>query len=835
MPPREIAWRTAEAARTTLERSHTLVRQPRWNRRAIRRVVRPVGLLADVHRAAGRGRWRDAHAALAEHIDAAPQRFVIAPSIRQEVVQRIQSGCPGATDDARRRADRIAAGIYDLLGYRGLSFDRNGSIDWHFDPVHRQTAPKVFWANVPFLDSACGDHKIIWELNRHQHWLLLGRACWLTGDSRYRRRFVDELTGWLEANPPLVGVNWASMLELAFRSLSWIWALNFFAARPDEVTDDTPWLVDLVVALDRQLFHVSSHLSRYFSPNTHLLGEALALYVAGRALPWLTRSERYEQIGRSALVAEIDRQILTDGGHCERSPHYHRYTLDFYCFALALARITGDTQALAPFERAAAQLGRAARLLADERGHLPHIGDDDGGMTWPLTGRRVDDIADSLAIAAELTHQPQLRIGQPPEEAFWLLASADLKVSADLSVSADLKVRPTERGSIASGALPETGYYVSRSAAGDHVVIDAGPHGFRNGGHSHADALSVTVTARTRPVVIDPGTACYTVDTALRDRFRSTALHNTLVIDEQPQSLPGGPFQWLRTADGRAHRWRTNAGFDYFEGSHDGYRPLEHRRHLLSLHGDLLVVADLVASDHADRTSHRADLYWHIDPQWQLSASGRRVVLATRGDEVQLVAPHGNLEIFNGDDTGLGWHSPIYGRLEPAPVVRLTWNGTSPFWMITVFGLNPSNPVEAVDIVPVWAEAGALEHSVALRILRDRSTDVVGIADPVQPGAAWRVGEMDTDARMLCCRIDVDGRVTRAALVDGSRLRASGRARLSVMLPARAADVHVDVSERAVRLSGDAVGATVQAGGLDLPVAPERRGAARLRTAGRSF
>ena len=32
--------------------------------------------------------------------------------------------------------------------------------------------------------------------------------------------FVRHLAGWMDANPPLVGVNWASMLELAFRNLA---------------------------------------------------------------------------------------------------------------------------------------------------------------------------------------------------------------------------------------------------------------------------------------------------------------------------------------------------------------------------------------------------------------------------------------------------------------------------------------------------------------------------------------------------------------------------------------------------------------------------------------
>ena len=41
------------------------------------------------------------------------------------------------------------------------------------------------------------------------------------------------------------------------------------------------------LALDRQLTHIEQNLSHYFSPNTHLSGEALALYVAGCALPEL--------------------------------------------------------------------------------------------------------------------------------------------------------------------------------------------------------------------------------------------------------------------------------------------------------------------------------------------------------------------------------------------------------------------------------------------------------------------------------------------------------------------------------------------------------------------
>jgi hypothetical protein len=845
MDAAEIVSRSRASARIAVDRARAAILTPAWRRERLLRTLSGDRMLSDIRAAAAAERWMDAHFGLARRLASDPQRFVIGPQVRSEVAARIHAQYPGAARDAAVRGDRLLAGEYDLLGYRGLRFGRPHDAaahqpDWQYDPIHRRTPPPAFWSTVPFLDPECGDHKIIWELNRHQHWLALGRACWLTDDTRYRDAVVGELASWLDANPPLMGINWASMLELAFRSLSWIWAAHFFA---DDPGDESPWLLDLTVALDRHLTQIARNLSRYFSPNTHLLGEALALYVGGRSLPWLRASARYERIGRTVLIEEISRQIAGDGGHRERSAHYHRYTLDFYLLALAIARITDDPAA-PQFEDAAARLGFAARLLADDRGILPRLGDDDGGSTWPLAGRAVDDSRDSLAIAGLLTNQPDLQIGPLPEEACWLLAHPSFaSTPAD-----DVKAAASEP--IGSAALPETGYYISRSAAGDHLVVDGGPHGYQNAGHAHADALSLIFNVRGLPFLIDGGTGCYTVEPEVRERLRSTALHNTLTLDGRSQSTPADAFHWERAANGVARRWRNNAGFDYFEGSHDGYQGFEHRRHLLVLHGDLVVVADLVHLGPAsprgagavpdDGAAHRADVFWHIDPCWATAISGRRALFKAMGERIEMVAPHGLVELFAGDDGGLGWHAPIYGRLEPSAAVRISCSGPAPLWIATVFGLNAANPIADVETLPVWAEAGVLAHSLALRITRPAGTDYVMLAEPaadVTAGLAqsWRLAEFETDAAMMFCRTDTDGRLTRAALVDGARLRCAGGARVTMALPAAAPDLHLDLFGDEARLSGPSRGARVVVGAEPIPVAVERRSIARGRAAGRSF
>jgi uncharacterized heparinase superfamily protein len=780
MDSAEAAWRARTTARSWWDRARTSVREPRWRRRALAPALDASPSLDSARQALKNGRDLDAHRALAAHIARRPSRFLVGVTQGDAVASRILAAVPGARDDARRRADPLLRGEHDLLGYSGLRF----ADDWHFDPVHDRRAPRAFWAAVPYLDPACGDHKVIWELNRHQHWLALGRADWLTGEPQYRERCLAELASWMAANPPLVGINWASMLELAFRSLSWTWALHMFGANAD--ADAEPWIVDLLLGLDAQLAHIESNLSYYFSPNTHLIGEALALYVAGAALPELAASRRRQDVGRRILVAELSKQVARDGGHCERSTHYHRYTLDFYLLALAIARIARDPIA-AVFDSAVRRLASAARALADDSGRLPHLGDDDGGMLLPIAGRQPDDIGDSLTIAGLLVGQADLRIEPAPEEAFWFLAHP--------SLAGRLAAGPpaSPPAALTSTCLPETGYYVSRSA-GAHLVIDGGPHGYKNGGHAHADALSLTLSVHGLPLLIDPGTGSYTGNATLRDRFRSTASHNTVVVDDRWQSVPSGPFHWTTAAAATVHRWRTAGVFDYFDGSHHGYAPVEHRRRVLALHGDAVVVADLVSGP----DSHAVDVNWHLDPRWHAAVRGRSATLVCGAVTIGLVVPHGSLSITSGDeDAGLGWHSPVYGRVEPTTTIQCRQTGKTPIWAVSVFDLNPIDPIVDVEWLPVWVEAGALAHSAAVKISRAESTSYVAFSEPSSAGGrvTWRVGEFETDARMMCCRVLRSGQMDGLALVDGAIVRSgSGRRAFAVALGRVTPALHIDAS-----------------------------------------
>ncbi|HYP54291.1 MAG TPA: alginate lyase family protein, partial [Pyrinomonadaceae bacterium] len=473
-----------------------------------------------------------------------------------------------ASEDALvGRAERLVEGSFDLLGLRGLRFDAAGDargVDWHLEPLTGKRAPLVHWSHVEYLNpEAVGDKKIIWELNRHQHFMTLGRAHFLTGDERYARAFAAHLASWIQANPPKLGINWASSLEVAFRAVAWVWALHFFRDSAALTPRLFAHALRLLVVHAR---HLETYLSTYFSPNTHLTGEALGLFYLGALLPELREAARWRERGLQILLAELERQVRPDGVYFEQASYYHRYTTDFYTHLLILAR-----------RNDVAVGGRLEGKLTALLDHLMHVtrpdgratlyGDDDGGRLAPLDEREPDDFRAALSNGAALFQRPDYKYvaSEAAEETLWLLGPRGLAEFDRCHVAP-----PAET----SRAFPDGGFYVMRDGwreDSDYMLLDCGPHGALSSGHSHADALSFELSARGRALLVDPGTFTYTGSADDRNYFRSTGAHNAVVVEGESSSAPGACFGWRTQARAHALAWLSESRFDFFEGEHDGY------------------------------------------------------------------------------------------------------------------------------------------------------------------------------------------------------------------------------------------------------------------------
>lgn len=550
-----------------------------------------------------------------------------------DIARRLR-GSPVA-EDIERTARRVLDGDIPLLGF---SVQAAHPIPWRRDAVSGIETGLDYFRRIPYLDAArAGDHKVIWELNRHQHLVLLAQAYAVSSDAGFVRAIETQLRHWMEANPFQRGINWTSALEVGFRALSWLWILHLAG----EVMD-ADLRRRMAVELYRHGLHLEFNLSVYFSPNTHLLGEAVALHAIGTLCPEFPRAERWRQLAGRIVAEQMFAQMRPDGSHFEQSSYYHVYAVDFFVFHALLAEAPAEYRAR--LERAAEYL----RALHTDAGVMPFLGDDDGGrLFYPYGDRRRFGRA-TLATCAAMFNRPDLAVSMEDadEQAAWWLA--------------DFERAPAPLSREVSVLFPDAGVAAMR-ASGVHVLMDAGPFGVGGAGHSHSDALAITVHDGDRELLIDAGTYTYVGDAGLRSWFRGSAAHNTVRVDGRDQAVGVGPFRWRDKPDVRVLDWRTSAECDEL-AAECRYGGVVMRRRCRYLKPDRIWILDEIEGPPGE---HDVEQFWHAAgvarADGGFDIAGWRLMLSQSGAVVESA-----------------WRSPAFGRREEVPVVVLRLRAALP-------------------------------------------------------------------------------------------------------------------------------------------------------------
>ena len=584
--------------------------------------------------------------------------FFFSPTGVSEHVRLLRDRLPDQVDAIISEANDICRHRFRLLGY--VDLDYGAEIDWHLDVVHGKRSPLKPWPKINFFDfEQIGDHKVIWELNRHQHLVTLAKARLLTGDARYANELLSQWYAWRKANPYPIGINWASSLEVAFRSLSWIWVGQLLAGWPEL---SSQFKADLVRGLALNGHYIERYLSTYFSPNTHLLGEAAALFFMGVLYPQIPSAYRWKKKGLEILVQEAERQVYPDGLYFEQSLYYHVYALDLFLHVRLLA-LRNRIDIPANFDEVLKKMLMVVRALS-QSGPPLGFGDDDGGRLFNPRRNRGKHMTDPLAVGATFFQDEQLRAAAAlTEESIWLFGE---QATAFLPDAATVQPR--------SQSFPIGGLFISAGPenSSQQIVIDAGPLGAMRAGHGHADALSVKYSANGKPCLVDCGTFCYLSSGDERNSYRGTGAHNTLRVDGLDQAVANGPFAWKDLPAVRANSWVTGETFTYFIGSHTGYLrlndPVLHRRFVFHLYKSFWMVRDTAEG----KAAHVLETFWHIDPSLVTHQVNGSFIVANAPDE----EPAQDIAFVPVKDNEWdceitpGHVSPVYGVEEAANVLR---------------------------------------------------------------------------------------------------------------------------------------------------------------------
>jgi hypothetical protein len=581
------------------------------------------------------------------------------------------------TDAARivAAADRIASGKLDVFALRDV--DVGDPPRWNRDPKTGTEAPLTFGKLLDYRDpKLVGDIKYLWEPNRHLHLATLAQAHALTGEFRYFGAIRDHLDSWFSACPWRLGANWASALEAAIRLINWSIAWQLLGGARSRLFQDEGGAAFRGRWLDSVYQHaefIHGHFSLYSSANNHLLGEASGLFVAALTWPHWPRAGAWRDSAKAILEREALLQNAADGVNREQAVSYQQFTLDFLLLPLLAGRAGGARFSDAFASRIEAMLEYLASIM-DAGGHVPMIGDADDGFVVKLsqeagfcpyrsllaTGAVLFDRAEFKAKARSLDDKTRWLLGDEAEQRFEAIDAA----AARLPVRRD---------------FPEGGYYILgcgfESDDEIRLVVDAGPLGYRSiAAHGHADALAFTLSVGGLEFLVDPGTYAYHTRGPWRQYFRGTAAHNTVRVDGESQSEPGGNFMWLRKASAGCAAWSCSEERDLFEGWQDGYRrladPVMHRRRIvLDKASRRATIEDML--DAAGK--HEIELFFHCaeDCSVEIVPGGFAITRGSKTVSLRLPNVGGpEVQVLRGsvDPIG-GWVSRRFDEKQPAPTI----------------------------------------------------------------------------------------------------------------------------------------------------------------------
>jgi hypothetical protein len=686
-----------------------------------------------------------------------PQFFFSSGAV-PEVCSRLRHLFPETAQQIIERAERTCEHRFDLLGYEAVEY--GPEIDWHCDRIHGKRAPRKPWFQIKYLDFAeVGDSKVTWELNRHQHLVTLAKAYRLSGNEKFAAELFRQWEHWHAENPYPIGINWASSLEVGFRSLSWLWIYFLLLDSPAmPVGFRAAWLRALAVSGR----HIDCYLSTYFSPNTHLLGEAVVLFFIGTLCPEIPAAQRWRQRGWKILQQEAGRQVQGDGLHFEQSLYYHVYALDLFVHTAVLASLNQRPMPI-EFDRTLERMLEALSVLASG-GTVPQLGDDDGGRLFESSRNRSVHMLDPLATGAVLFGRGDFKAlaGGLREETLWLLGEPGVAEFDRLP-----QVEPTGK----SVAFPVSGLYVM---SGDdpkrQLVIDAGPQGAHTAGHGHADALSLTATDGGCELLVDSGTFEYVGEEDERNRFRGTRAHNTLLIEGRDQAEPRGPFSWGRLPRVQAEGWISGKTFDLFVGSHDGYCRLPnaavHRRYVFSLKSGVWLVRDQ-ALGHGE---HQLDLFWHLGPELNQVKGENLFIRNGRGLRFLTVEACGWTHTVERQS-----YSPVYGRKEDHDVLRFAARAHLPAEFVTLMVSGAKALLSEQRLARIAADSSVAGY--CYQTARDEDYIVFGDGKP------WKLDHWRSDAEFLYWGLGESGSKRTLICCNGTYVEWSGQKIVTVKRP----------------------------------------------------
>ncbi|UCE19487.1 MAG: alginate lyase family protein [Gemmatimonadota bacterium] len=661
--------------------------------------------------------------------------------------------------------DNLPEARSELLKY--FQYRTNRKLDGFEFEYDREKADRNV-KNIFRIKSSTHDFgdKIDWTLiHEDKEWQFsLNRMNWFsnyvgvyqqTKDEKYVYAWMEQIKSWIQLGNP----GYPRTIDTGRRLQNWIISYWMFVQdlKSPSVSPEFHAMILQSIAEQAEFSYQPENWRRYSNWGTF---ENAGLSLAVILFPEFRQYELWNKEIWFRMRFQLEHSYHEDGMHVEVSPPYHAHELEVWFDFVRLAKKNGIESSLysqiplSPIEDSFLQPAKALMNLYKPTGVVPQIGDTDerDERTVLYKWGKFWNWPDMIYVATDG------REGNPPVEC--------------------------------SAAFPDGGYYVMRSGWGNngipyneelYLLFDCGSN---EPWHAHYDMLNLVVTAYGQDLLKDPGRFTYN-EGKERDYFKSTAAHNTIVIDEQNQPRRYTPPE---------AQWHSLSKFDYVVGVQNSHPQVTHRRSVFFAKPDYWIVVDRLLG----RGKHRYDQYWHLSDKilGDVSMEPEGKYIAAPNFHLYSLLPDVNMSFEEG------WLSYNYRHRVSAPVIRCSTRGEPPItWATVLYPFRIEAPMFNVERLPVQSESEKRGSScgTAVRISSIDRTDL--FFEQEISGHRCGVEDFETDARMAFVRFDGNRDITEYQMVEGSCLKYRGRKIASLL----GSNVDISVQNNRVDVEGECI------------------------------
>ncbi len=562
--------------------------------------------------------------------------------------------------------------------------------------MERTNIPYQFKKDIDWSINPFGDPEWTWMLNRHKYWTHLGKAYFFTKKEKYAKTFINQIEHWIENNPLSSLENiyknsgaWRR-IEAGIRCKNWITTFEYIK-NSKHVTPE--FLEKFLSALHLHGEYLNHSFGSFSKTSNWGVLEYNGLFILSIYLKEFKSAKDWQKNAIDRLTYCANLQVLEDGSHWEHSPTYHNEVMSSFLDVYFLSKQNKIELPKSLIKKIKDQ------ALVNVKWQKPNY-------NQPLLGDSDDvDTRDLLTLAAYLFQNSVLKsraFKALDLDNYMLLGSKGNKVYKELN---------EETPSFHSAYLPSSGDLFMRDSWEENAQYASLHLKKLAGGHAHDDLLSFTIFANGKDYIVDNGRYTY-VNNKWRRALKESFAHNTLSVDDLPNSILNGSWASEFEAWGDGAYVKLGNNFDYGEGINYAYSRLEDpvlmKRRMLYLKPNVWLLFDSFQA----QKRHKYSQYFNF-PNKNVIVVDNKV--KTTYSEKNIVINQLKEVNYNVLDS---WYSTEYNLKIPSKKIEVYKEAEGFASFITLIHFEEDRPKE-VKRIPVYTREGNL--------LSDNEAEAVGI------------------------------------------------------------------------------------------------------------